>query len=80
VTDLELQRIERAIRKAVASVLERQVPVALAIRAAAVSLLRGDPDPAASLPRERPSERCVRQNQDALFQIVSPGDALAASG
>ena len=61
-TDLELQRIERAIRKAVTAVLEREVPISMAIRAAAVSLLQGDPDPAVSLAKERPSERCTRRS------------------
>jgi hypothetical protein len=50
-SNIELQRIEAAIRTAVTSVLEREMPIAMAIRAAAVGLLMGDPDPAASLPR-----------------------------
>ena len=70
-TDLEFQRIERAVRTAVTSILEREMPIALAIRAAATSLLQGDPDPtAATPPPERPSERCARQNRDGLARLA----------
>jgi hypothetical protein len=55
---VEVQRIEAAMRKAVVSILEREMPIALAVRAAAASFLMGDPDPAAATPPpERPSER-----------------------
>jgi hypothetical protein len=47
--------------RAVTSDLEREMPIALAIRAAATSLLQGDADPAASLPQETPRDRCARQ-------------------
>ena len=56
-TDLEFQRVERAVRKAVTSIIEREGSITVAVRAAAVALLQGDPDPAATSPRERPSER-----------------------
>jgi hypothetical protein len=69
-TALELQRLERAIRTAVVSVLEREVPIARAVRTAAVGLLQGDPDPAAALPHERPSERCARQNREGLLEMA----------
>jgi hypothetical protein len=62
--------IERAVRRAVTAILEHEMPIAMAIRAAAVALLQGIPEPAASLPQERPSERCARQNQDALHQMA----------
>jgi hypothetical protein len=69
-TDLEVQRIEAAIRKAVTSILEHQMPVTMAVRAAAVALLRGDPDPAAAPPPERPAERCARQNREGLLEMA----------
>ena len=56
-TDLELQRLERAVRRAVTSILEHELPIAAAVRIAAVALLQGDPDLAANSPQERPSER-----------------------
>ena len=49
-TDQEFLRIERAVRKAVTAILEREVPVTVAVRAAAVALLQGDADPAATSP------------------------------
>jgi hypothetical protein len=69
-TDLELLRIEVVVRRAVTAVLEREMPIAMAVRAAAVSLLQGDPNPAASLPQERPSERCARRNREALARMA----------
>jgi hypothetical protein len=69
-TDLEFQRVERAVRKAVTSIIEREVSITVAVRAVAVALLQGDPDPAATSPRERPSERCARQNREGLFQMA----------
>ena len=52
--------IERAVRRAITQVLEHELPIATAVRIAAVALLTGTADPAASLPAERPSERCAR--------------------
>ncbi len=44
-----LLRVERAVRTAVTAILEREVPIGIAVRAAATALLQGDPDPAATL-------------------------------
>ena len=66
---IEVQRIEVAIRKAVVAILEKQMPIGMAVRAAAVALLQGDPDPAATFPRKAVGAP-ARQNQDALHQMA----------
>jgi hypothetical protein len=73
---MTLLEIERAVRRAVTAILEHELPIALAVRAAATALLQGDPDPAAALPHERPSERCARQNREGLIEMAE----LEASG
>jgi hypothetical protein len=48
----DLLRIEAAIRKAVVSVIEHELPVTTAVRAAAVALLQGFNHPAATSPEK----------------------------
>jgi hypothetical protein len=72
-TELELQRLEREVGRAITAILEHEMPIAMAVRAAATALLQGDPDPAAALPAERPSERCARQNREGLAQMAELG-------
>jgi hypothetical protein len=68
VTGLEVQRVEAAIRRAIASVIEREMPIALAVRIAAAALLQAGPAPTTP-PPERPSERCARQNHEGLERM-----------